>query len=809
MNATLAETATGGNSTFGELVLRHRRAAGLTQAALAGAAGLSIRALSDLERGRSRAAQRRSARALADALALTGEDRAFFLEAARQGRQRAGTAVRASGAPLALPPVVSRLVGRSAELNQLRQAAAAAREAEGGVVVSLVGHPGVGKTALAAAAAHLLRPSFPDGVFALDLRGMDDEPVTPRAALDALLRALGVPSPQAPATVPQQEREFRSLLAGRRVLFLLDNAADETQVRPLLARVPGTLTLITCRRALAGLESGRWIWLDPLSPADAVALVASIAGEERIAAEPEAAAELAELCGNLPLAMRIAGNRLASRPQWSVSYLVSLLRNENTRLVALSAGDLRVRSAFEMSYRRLSGPAREVFGRLAFLPGPDFGVEVAAVATGLPVPQMRVHLDELADANLILASPEDGRYSYHDLLRLFARERFEEETSGAPGVSTVVDAAVDHLLGRATEAARWFHPEAAGAGGRFASREEAERWLDRETACWAAAHRLAAHAGRHREVLALADALYWYAEVRSRQLPWEEVFERGLEAARELAARAGEAKMLNLLGWVRYHCLADDAAALATHQRALAVAEEAGEVEERAKALRHLAVVLLRMGRTDEALAHVRRAVAGARRLGFWTGQGTVLNTLGEILRAAGKPREALSVHRSVLSYMELYRGGATADTYRFFRSRTLQMIGADLAELADWPRAARRYRAARELFREGRNTVEEAEAAVQEGVAWREAGDHAAAADCLRSALAEFTEPAARWSRARTLVELAKTLELTGQAGAAAEHRRTALHLCRRLGTPAARRLAAELESATDPPGLRPDSRR
>jgi len=278
---------------------------------LAEASGVSVRALRDLERGRAQAAQERSAKALADAMDLHGGEREMFLATAKAGRRRTPRPPEPAG-PCTLPPAVPDLLGRDQELAKLR-----AEIGSGARVVSIVGHPGVGKTALAVWAAHRLRADFPDGCFAVDLRGMDDQPVTPRVALEQLLRAFGVPAQQIPASDDEQSGLFRSLMAGRRVLILLDNAADEAQVRPLLAGGPGCLTLITCRRALAGLEAARWVWLDPLADPDAADLLATIAGAGRVRAEPDAAAELVLLCGNLPLAVRIAGNRLATRPHWS------------------------------------------------------------------------------------------------------------------------------------------------------------------------------------------------------------------------------------------------------------------------------------------------------------------------------------------------------------------------------------------------------------------------------------------------------------------------------------------------------------
>ncbi|WP_027943527.1 ATP-binding protein [Amycolatopsis taiwanensis] len=734
-------------SAFGNLLLTHRRAAGMTQADLAEISGVSVRALRDLERGRARAAQRRSAEALADAMGLSGGDREFFLVTAKEGRRRTPRTEQAT-VVCALPPAVARLLGRERELRTL------ADEVATGGVISIVGHPGVGKTALAVAAAHQLRRDFPDGCFAVDLRGMDDQPVTPRAALEQLLRALGVPAHQIPAGEAEQSALFRSRVTGRRVLILLDNAADEAQVRPLLASGPEAMTLITCRRALAGLEAARWVWLDPLAGQAAVDLLASIVGADRVAAEPDAAAELASLCGNLPLAVRIAGNRLATRPHWSIAYLAAQLRNERTRLSALSAGDLQVRSAFEMSYRRLSPAARLVFRRLAAVPGRDLGAGLAAVATTMTEPDVLIYLNELVDVSLLQTAVVPGRFQFHDLIRLFARERWEaeEKPDERARLSTAVQ---DHLIGTATAAGLLFYPETLETR-RFGSRDEAAEWLASEGDNWLAAQREAARLGRHREVLDLAKAMHWYSDGRTQERPWDEVFAHGVAAARALGSRADEAKLLNFLAWAQYICLGDLEGGLATLRQALAVAIEAGDRAEQAWANGYLGAVLMRLGRPEEALERARRSFALSVEISFWMGQASIRNLLGIILGRLGRHEEALSVHLAVLSDAEAHRDRANAEARRLLASYTQLQIGRARSGLGEWRQAANAFRDARIWFHEAGFGLEEADAAVHEGIAWREAGTYGEARDCFRLALAIYTRLTAQPQRERVLDELA-----------------------------------------------------
>lgn len=332
---------------------------------------MSIRALRDLENGRATAPQERSAGLLASALGLTGDERVSFLVLAKEGRRRCNRVE--DRASLHALPAVSHLVGRERELRWL------SGEAEAGGTVVLAGPPGVGKTTLAVMTAHRLSEQFPDGCLAIDLRGVDDRTMSPHAALERLLTWLGVPASRIPRSEGERVSLYRALLRDRRVLVLLDDALDEAQVEPLLGNGEHSLTIVTCRRALLNLESARRLSLDVLIAADAVRLVESIVGEDLVRQETEGAEELVSLCGNLPLAVRLVGNRLATRGL-SIPYLVRQLHDERLRLDALSAGDLNLRSVLEVSFRRLSPRARSVFRRLALIPGADFDDDLATAA---------------------------------------------------------------------------------------------------------------------------------------------------------------------------------------------------------------------------------------------------------------------------------------------------------------------------------------------------------------------------------------------------------------------------------------------
>lgn len=397
----------------------HRRAARLTLEQLAEASGVSARTLSDMERGRSKGPQHRTVTALANALALEGDSHKEFVELARDGRLRDHWTRAARVCELPRP--IDDFTGRAAELAWVRDLSA-------GAVGLVTGSGGMGKTALAVRAAHSLRPSFPDGVFFVDLLGMSPHPVAATDALRLLLRALGVADDQVPADASGRASVYRSVLRDRRALVVLDNAGSEEQVRPLLPGDGASLALITARRLLAGLEGVRRLALDPLSLPEATGLLAGILGK-RADQEP-ALDQLVELCEGMPLALRIIGNRLVSRRGWDAAGLAARLADEEHRLDQFKAGDLKIASAFAMSYEQLADDARRMFRRLAVVPSRDFDATLAGVVGDVPVEVAWDVLDELVDLGLLFDGPA-GRYWFHDLVRLFARTRLEAEESPA------------------------------------------------------------------------------------------------------------------------------------------------------------------------------------------------------------------------------------------------------------------------------------------------------------------------------------------------------------------------------------------
>ena len=500
-----------------------------------------------MERGRSKGPQHRTVTAIADALALDGDARTQLVELARDGRLRDHW-TRAAGL-CELPRLVDDFTGRAAELVWLSELVYAESAPGAGVVGLITGSGGMGKTTLAIRAAHALRPSFPGGVLFLDLLGMSPRPAAVGDALRLLLRALGVADEQIPDGVPERASVYRSLLRDRHALVVLDNSGSEEQVRPLLPGDGASRALITARRPLAGLEGVRRLVLGPLSSPEAMELLAGILGQRAARDEESALNQLAGLCEGMPLALRIIGNRLASRPGWDAAGLAARLADEEHRLDQFKAGDLKIATAFAMSYEQLADAARRVFRRLAVVPGQDYDAALAAVAGEVPVEVAWDALDELVDLGLLHDSAA-GRYRFHDLVRLFARTRLEEEES--PAEREALTARVTSwLLRMATMAGRWFEPGHGPPGPPgpdlvvLPSAEEAESWLRANADNWLGALRSAADGGQHSAVVDCAESMHWFCGRRAHAAHWRLVFTLGAAAAAALDDLPQQAAQLN------------------------------------------------------------------------------------------------------------------------------------------------------------------------------------------------------------------------------------------------------------------------
>ncbi|MDX3663044.1 NB-ARC domain-containing protein [Streptomyces sp. ID05-26A] len=737
-------------SAFGQTLLRHRTAAGLSQAALALASGMSVRALRELERGRAAAAQERSTDLLADALGLTGDERVSFVMLAKQGRRRSAEAEnRAVLFALSSAPT---LVGREAELRGLSE------QAETGGVIVITGPPGVGKTTLAVAAAGHLEARFPDGCLAVDLHGADSQPVNAGVALERALTSLGVSRERMPAAQDDRGSLFRTLLRDRRVLLVLDNVLDETQIRPLLADSEHSLTIVTCRRMLTGLDSAHWLPLDMLSTTKAVDLVASIVGREVVQAEPEAAQELVTLCGNLPLAVRIAGNRLATRRRGSIAHLVGQLRDERNRLDSLSAGDLHLRSAFAVSLQMLPARERAVFRRLAVIPGSHFDDELAAVATGEPADEIGAVLDALVEVSLINITTAPAHFQFHDLLRLFARESWVEEEPEHVR-DQLRDALYTHVLSQGTAAGTLFFPAVREAqeGNPFQSQREAAAWLDEQATTWIAVAREAAALGWYRTVYEFVWSLHRYLIGREFENRWDEVFLLGLEAARELADSFKEAEMLSVLGWTQHASANDSERALVTLKEARVLAQKIDYQRIVAASHASSGLVLASLGRVEEAIEHSKLACRLSVGRDFFEERIWMSLSLSTTLLAASEFDEALDLLGALRLELDSRRTQTNQELATKIGVHLLLLMGDSLSGLKRWPEAAEAYSEVRShpaVRQAGYRS--EWELALNEGTAWRNAGEIDRARTCLTFARAKLHGPADHVERERVDAELA-----------------------------------------------------
>ncbi|MEV6907492.1 NB-ARC domain-containing protein [Amycolatopsis sp. NPDC051071] len=792
-NAARGETAT----TFKALLKGYRVRADLTQEELAERSGVSVRAISDMERGIAKSPQRRTIESLAAPLSLTDEELTSLQKVAKQGRTQpiAAPAPATAGiyeSPLigSLPPDVDDLTGRERDLDAVRTLAAGlsgGRRRSGRVAV-LSGPPGTGKTTLAVRAAHDLAADFPDGRLFLKLRGMSSEPNDPADVLHLILRSLGVDAVHIPADPEDRVSLCRSLLRDRATLIVLDDAADEAQVRPLLVGGPRCLTLISSRQMLVGLEGASRLNLDVFGADDAVALLSTIIGPGRITRERPAAIELVELCGRLPLALRIAGNRLASRPTWPLARLVDQLRDRSRRLTTLTAGDLDVRSVFELSYKQLTPTAAMVFRRLAVVPAADFSVGAAmALIEASEEDDAAIFLEELADASLLQTSEENGRYQFHDLLRVFATERLtREETPEA------VQAAENRLAGwlvrTATAAGRYFQPTDGVspppvATSSFGDHSSAGRWLEVELKNWLAAAKSAAARGEHRPVLDLAESMHWYSEIGGTASTWYDLFGLAVNSAIAIGSKRDEAVQRNFLAWVQATLCdqADEAAEMAL--RAWDAAVEAGDRREQGWARVYLSSAQLRDSDFstpselfDEAVRLFEEAdyppglhVARAMRATFW-------------YRSGRFDAAAVEFDVCVRYFKKGHDGSRTPvddTTYAYLLLRSAQNLAAlDSADLA-----LAQCETALELFRRHGAAMGLGRALQATGRFLRRQGDHPNARRRLTEAMELFERIGLAQAQIDTLCDRAALSEEVGDQAAARDDRERALSLCDRLG--------------------------
>ncbi|MEU4421460.1 helix-turn-helix domain-containing protein [Actinoplanes sp. NPDC024001] len=639
-----------GEPGFGVRLRALRRDAGLTMEQLAEASGVSVRAISDMERGRSRAPQPRTLAALATALGLAEDEHQRLAAAARELRLRTVDARPHRTEP---PRAVTDFVGRTEELDLVRRHAAGSVPGGPAPVIVVHGQAGIGKTAFAVRAAELLGDRFPGGVLHLNLRGVDPAPPSAGEVARQLLRALDVNPRRIADSAEQRCSQVRAALRDRQCLLVLDNAADEAQLRPLLPGAGAGPVLVTSRRLLGGLEGVLRIGLTPLTPDESAALLGAIAGQAADPAAATAVAEVSQLCGHLPLALRIAGTRLATRSAWTVAHLVDRLADADRRLAVLSTGDTGVAAAFALSHAQLSGEGRALFRRLAHVPGADFAAPLVAVLTGADPDDTADRLDELVELGLL--EPEGlDRYRFHDLIRLFAAERLrvEEPPEGRAATRRRMTA---WLLETTVVAGRWFEPGygALPAGWQglvpLATLEEAGAWLQAEAANWLGALHDAAEAGDDQRVVDVAEALHWFSDTMLTWPGWYDVYRLSREAAARLPDRRQEVTHLNYLSWAATHCVHRFAEGAMAASAAHLLAIEVGDVKQQAWALQYAGDAWRADGQLTKALHAYQQAQRLADAAGDHDGYLQLFPGIGTVLRRLGRHEEALAQFRATL----------------------------------------------------------------------------------------------------------------------------------------------------------------
>lgn len=599
-------------------------------------------------------------------------------------------------APAELPHSAAGFAGRTDELARLHTLLPPDqhRGPTNTVVISAIGGAaGIGKTALAVHWAHQVRDRFPDGQLYVNLHGFDHDrqPLEPGEALELLLRSLGVPASEIPANHEAQGRVYRTLLAGQRLLVLLDNAASAEQVRPLLPGSPSCCVVVTSRNRLGDLvasDGAHALALDLLLPAEARALLGEALGTDRLSAEPHEANKLIRLCGSLPLALRVAAARLAGDPGLRLADLVTEM-SEGNRLEALEPdGDDNspLRAAFSVSYRVLTPAARRLFRLLGLFPGPEFTAEVASALLDTPLPQARRLLSALAAAHLI-EPVTVGRYRFHDLLREYAQERAQVEDSTEDRDAALKRVLIWYLNATRAVAGTWLFPELpsnfgpgdhpgmpAAAGGA--------QWLDAERANLLAVINHAARHGPRPVAWHLTGALFGYFWLHLPRATWQATAQTALDAAtaesdlfgqaamhhhlgviqwdwgharqatdyntrvldisRELGWPAGEAAALGVGGCVEWSTAHLDSA----HEHLTAGLRITGETSNRyleAFGLLGLGMVSRDLGRLRDAAHHLELVISRNAEVGWWD-DSLALQILGAVYWELGRLADGLDV---------------------------------------------------------------------------------------------------------------------------------------------------------------------
>jgi tetratricopeptide (TPR) repeat protein len=643
-------------------------------------------------------------------------------------------------APRQLPADVYGFTGRSDQLAELDKLL----DGPGVVVAAVSGTAGVGKTSLAVHWAHRVADRFPDGQLYVNLRGFDPAgtPLDPSAALRGFLVALGVPAGQVPADLDEQTAQYRSLLASKRVLVLLDNAHDAAQVRPLLPGSPGCVVVTTSRNRLTGLvvtDGARPVPLDLMSADEARDLIARRLSADRVAAEPAAVAEIVARCSGLPLALAIAAARAATDGGLPLARLAAELDGAGDPLDALDVGDdaSDVRTVFSWSYRMLPDRTARLFRLLGLHPGPDLGVAAAASLAGLRPAAARAALVELARAHLITESAS-GRFAFHDLLRVYAAELARADDS-----TTALSRLLDHYAWTAFTAATLIDPQREEspppprppgvAVDDLAGRPEALAWFAAEHPILVAAVSLAAERGFPEHACQLAWRLGWFQQLHAHLPEWVSMLRVGLAAAERLDDRLWLARMhRRLIGAYAWSASWEESARHA--ELAIALYRELGDDAGQARCHRSLCLTLERQGRHRDALEHARQSRDLLHGTDDRAGLAYAFNSVGWYSALVGDFEAALDNCSQAVPLLQ--ESGDPID-----EATTWDSLGYAHHHLGQYGEAVACYERALSTFREYGDRYYEADTLDHLGDTYHATGDRGAARTAWRGALTIFEE--------------------------------------------------------------------
>jgi DNA-binding SARP family transcriptional activator len=609
--------------------------------------------------------------------------------------------------PAQLPHDVPGFTGRVRELAQLERVLVGGDRSVA-VISAIDGSGGIGKTALAVHVAHRVADQFPDGQLYVNLRGFDPQqpPLQPAAALGQLLRGLGVESGAIPAETDEQAGLYRSLVAGKQMLVLLDNAASTDQVRPLLPGSPSCSVIVTSRSRLGGLvarDGAHRVTLDVLDERESVQMLAAGVGPAQIEAQPAAAAALARLCGHLPLALRIVAAQLNDRPHLDLDDLCQELADERARLDVLAVDDesTAVRAVFSWSYHALKPEPARMFRMLGLHAGTEISVAAAAALANVPVVRARRLLDVVASGHLLEGVGRD-RYRFHDLLRVYSAERAAEHDSQderTAAVSRLLDFylhtanTVDEMLAPHRRRFELPPPVAGGEPTTFADTGAALAWCETELSNLVAATAQAAELGDTHHATGIPAAMWAFFALRTPWPEWITSYQTGIDAAVAAGDRGGEVRLLIGLGYC-YHELRRHMRVLECMERARVVYEPlaGGPLDHIVGA--SLGAAYFWAGRVDEAFELTNRALAASREFGDRWSEAWALSHLGSYCRVLGRYQESVAdFDRALRLFVDMEDRAGAIKVYR--------ELGEAHRHFGRFDRAADCFRGAVRLYRE------------------------------------------------------------------------------------------------------------